>query len=71
MYPTYRALSEPYGISALNDQVAAAMLMWVAMLVVFLAAAAFVIVDLLDPRLRRGPEAGVPAQPIARGGRNA
>ena len=49
VYPAYLAASRPFAISALDDQVAAAMLMWVAMLTVFLGAAAFVVVDLLEP----------------------
>ena len=49
IYPAYLTVPRLFPISALNDQVAAAMLMWVAMLLVFLAAAVAVILEVLDP----------------------
>jgi len=57
VYPAYLAVPRPFAISALNDQVAAAMLMWVAMLLVFLAAAVAVILELIEPSWRPGPVA--------------
>lgn len=56
VYPAYLLVPRPFAISALNDQVAAAMLMWVAMLLVFLAAAVAVLLELLDPSWQLGPE---------------
>jgi putative membrane protein len=49
VYPAYLTVSRPFPISPLNDQVAAAMLMWVVMLVAFLVAAVAVILEVLDP----------------------
>lgn len=53
VFPVYRTAPRLFGISALNDQVGAAMLMWVAMLFVFLAAAVAVMVEILDPPERQ------------------
>lgn len=49
VYPTYRLTPRPFMLSPLDDQVAAAMLMWIAMLLVFLAVAAVIVVRLLEP----------------------
>jgi cytochrome c oxidase assembly factor CtaG len=49
VYPCYLAVPRLFGISALNDQVAAAMLMWVAMLLIFVGASVVVIMDLFEP----------------------
>jgi putative membrane protein len=49
VYPMYRMAPRLAGPSALDDQVAAAMLMWVAMLVVFVGVSAAVLVDWLEP----------------------
>lgn len=49
VYPAYLGAARPFTISPLDDQVAAAMLMWIAMLVVFLAVAAVIVVRLLEP----------------------
>jgi putative membrane protein len=56
VYSTYLSAPRFFDISALNDQVAAAMLMWVAMLLVFLVAAATVVVGLLEPTWHSEPE---------------
>ncbi len=53
VYPAYLHAPRSFPISPLDDQVAAAMLMWIAMLVVFLAAAAVVVVGLLEPAASR------------------
>lgn len=58
VYSTYLSVPRFFDISALNDQVAAAMLMWVAMLLVFLVAAATVVVGLLEPTWGSEPESG-------------
>jgi putative membrane protein len=50
VYPTYLEAPREFGISALNDQVAAAMLMWVLMMVVFAAVAGVEIYRWLQPR---------------------
>ena len=49
VYSCYLAAPRRFGISALNDQVFAAMLMWVAMLLVFACASVVVIMDLFEP----------------------
>jgi putative membrane protein len=49
VYPDYASVPRLFGISALNDQVAAAMLMWVVMMMVFLGAAVIVTLGLLAP----------------------
>jgi putative membrane protein len=49
VYPTYLETPRMFGISALNDQVAAAMLMWVLMMVVFAAVAGAEIYSWLQP----------------------
>jgi putative membrane protein len=50
VYPTYLEAPRMFGISALNDQVAAAMLMWVLMMAVFAAVAGAEIYRWLQPR---------------------
>jgi putative membrane protein len=52
VYPAYLTVPRLFAISPLDDQVAAAMLMWVAMLFVFLAAAVAVVVEVLEPSER-------------------
>jgi putative membrane protein len=49
VYPTYLEAPRMFGISALNDQVAAAMLMWVLMMAVFAAVAGAEIYRWLQP----------------------
>lgn len=49
VYPCYLAAARPFAISALGDQVLAAMLMWVGMMLVFLCAAVVCVVGLLEP----------------------
>ncbi len=57
VYPCYLAAPRLFGISALNDQVAAAMLMWVAMLLVFVGASVVVVMDLFEPISANGSRA--------------
>ena len=57
VYPCYLAVPRRFGISALNDQVIAAMLMWVAMLLIFVGASVVVIMDLFEPVAANGPRA--------------
>jgi putative membrane protein len=49
IYPTYLEVPRMFGISALNDQVAAAMLMWVLMMAVFAAVAGAEVYRWLQP----------------------
>lgn len=58
VYPAYLHAPRRFAISPLDDQVAAAMLMWIGMMVVFLAVAAVVVVRLLEPAPERPGEAG-------------
>lgn len=53
VYPAYLTVPRVLSISALNDQAAAAMLMWVSMLLAFLVAAVAVIVEILEPAEHR------------------
>lgn len=53
VYPAYLHAPRAFALSPLQDQVAAAMLMWLAMLVVFLAVAAVIVVGLLEPSAGR------------------
>jgi cytochrome c oxidase assembly factor CtaG len=48
VFPAYLAAPRPFPISPLDDQVAAAMLMWTAMMVVFAAVSIVIVVDILD-----------------------
>ena len=49
VYSCYLAVPRRFGISALNDQVVAAMVMWVAMLLIFVSASVVVVMDLFEP----------------------
>ena len=65
IYPSYGEIPRPFGISALNDQVAAGAFMWVMGSVVFLVPLMLITVQLLSPRrqrLRPHPVPMVPAQ---------
>jgi cytochrome c oxidase assembly factor CtaG len=54
-YPSYATEPNPFGISALNDQIAAGAFMWVAGSTVFLIPASWITIRLLSPkRGRRG-----------------
>ena len=61
IYPSYAAVSRPWGISALNDQAAAGAIMWVSGSVAFLVPVAWMVGQLLSPKgsqiiiLRRQP----------------
>ena len=61
IYPSYGAVSHPWGISALNDQAAAGAIMWVPGSVAFLLPVAWMVGQLLSPKgsqiivLRRQP----------------
>jgi cytochrome c oxidase assembly factor CtaG len=65
VYPTYLAAPRMFGISALNDQVAAAMLMWVMMMVVFAAVAGAEIYRWLQPRWPQSAAVPVPREASA------
>ena len=65
VYPCYLTTPRRFGISALNDQVFAAMLMWVAMLLIFVAASVIVIMDLFEPVAASGADSGLRPDPVA------
>ena len=48
VFPAYLTAPRPFPISPLDDQVAAAMLMWTAMMVVFAAVSIVIVVDILE-----------------------
>jgi cytochrome c oxidase assembly factor CtaG len=50
IYPSYAAVSRPWGISALNDQAAAGAIMWVPGSVAFLVPVAWMVGQLLSPK---------------------
>ena len=50
LYPSYAAVSRPWGISALNDQAAAGAIMWVPGSVAFLLPVAWMVGQLLSPK---------------------
>ncbi|HEY1768309.1 MAG TPA: cytochrome c oxidase assembly protein, partial [Terracidiphilus sp.] len=49
LYPSYGAIARPFGLSALNDQVAAGAFMWVCGSMVYLIPAVAIVVQLLSP----------------------
>jgi putative membrane protein len=53
IYPSYGAVPRPFGLSALNDQVAAGAFMWVMGSTVFLVPAMGIVLLLLSPRRQR------------------
>ena len=53
LYPSYGAIPRPFGLSALNDQVAAGAFMWVMGSCVFLIPAIALTMQLLSPRRQR------------------
>ena len=53
LYPSYGAVPRLFGLSALNDQIAAGAFMWVAGSTVFLIPAMLITVQLLSPRRQR------------------
>ena len=53
IYPSYGAVPRPFGLSALNDQIAAGAFMWVAGSTVFLIPAMGITLQLLSPARRR------------------
>jgi putative membrane protein len=53
LYPSYGAITRPFGISALNDQIGAGALMWVGGSTVFLIPAMMITLQLLSPKSRR------------------
>jgi len=50
IYPSYAAVSHPWGISALNDQAAAGAIMWVPGSIAFLVPVAWMVGQLLSPQ---------------------
>jgi cytochrome c oxidase assembly factor CtaG len=61
VYPSYVAESNPFGISALNDQAAAGAFMWVCGSTVFLIPAFWITLQLLSPRRSRRRRVPAPA----------
>ena len=58
LYPSYAIVPRLFGLSALNDQIAAGAFMWVMGSVVFLVPAMMITVHLLSPRRQRSRQAG-------------
>jgi putative membrane protein len=56
LYPSYGAIPRPFGLSALNDQIAAGAFMWVMGSTVFLIPAMAITMQLLSPRRQRFAE---------------
>jgi len=68
LYPSYAAIARPFGLSALNDQVAAGAFMWVCGTMVYVLAALLLIAKILSPgavRIRRVPVDGQAGQRLA------
>jgi cytochrome c oxidase assembly factor CtaG/ferredoxin len=60
LYPTYATVPRIFGVTALQDQIAAGALMWVLGSTIFLLPAGFITLQLLSPKLqRRPPTSGV------------
>jgi cytochrome c oxidase assembly factor CtaG len=55
LYPSYGAIARPFGLSALNDQVAAGAFMWVCGSMVYLVPAVAIVAQLLSPGTSRQP----------------
>lgn len=53
LYPSYGAIPRPFGLSALNDQIAAGAFMWVLGSTIFLIPAIGITMNLLSPRRHR------------------
>ncbi|HEV2280174.1 MAG TPA: cytochrome c oxidase assembly protein [Acidobacteriaceae bacterium] len=53
LYPSYGAIPRPFGLSALNDQIAAGAFMWVLGSTIFLIPAMAITMNLLSPRRHR------------------
>jgi cytochrome c oxidase assembly factor CtaG len=66
IYPSYAAVSHPWGISALNDQAAAGAIMWVPGSVAFLIPVAWMVGQLLSPK--GSQTIGLRHQPLVDGG---
>ena len=49
LYPSYAAIPRPFGLSALNDQIAAGAFMWVCGSMVYLIPAVAIVAHLLSP----------------------
>jgi putative membrane protein len=52
LYPSYALVPRPFGLSALNDQVAAGAFMWVCGSAIYLIPAILIVVQLLSPQTR-------------------
>jgi putative membrane protein len=50
LYPSYDAIPRPFGLSALNDQIAAGAFMWVCGSMIYLIPAVVIVVQLLSPQ---------------------
>ena len=64
LYPSYDTIARPFGLSALNDQVAAGAFMWVCGSMVFLLPVFGVIMQLLSSAAVSGQTFGEPDSPI-------
>lgn len=56
VYPTYLSSSQPFGLSALQDQQCAGALMWTCVTVVYVIAGTIVAARLLSPQLSTAPQ---------------
>jgi putative membrane protein len=52
LYPSYALVPRPFGLSALNDQIAAGAFMWVCGSAVYLVPAIVIVVQLLSPQMQ-------------------
>jgi putative membrane protein len=59
LYPSYGLLPRPFGLSALNDQVAAGAFMWVCGSMIYLIPAVILVVQLLSPQTQARNAAAV------------
>ncbi|HVJ09396.1 MAG TPA: cytochrome c oxidase assembly protein [Acidisarcina sp.] len=60
LYPTYSEVPRLFGLTALQDQIAAGALMWVIGSTIFLVPAGWITLQLLSPKLTSRQEAAVP-----------
>ncbi len=65
LYPSYGEIPRPFGLSALNDQIAAGAFMWVCGSTVFLLPVVAVVMNILSSSARSTPEFDRPHLPIA------
>ncbi len=63
LYPSYAAIPRPFGLSALNDQVAAGAFMWICGSMVFVIPAVILVARLLSPTLTTSREPAAMLRP--------